>query len=260
MKSDFELMARFKAGDTEAFHALARRHHVYLHNFFFMLTGRESAALELTRGLFEQIIADRCRLPVERKFSTSLYRMGFSRWVAFEQNGGMKRHAAEPPIPEDFDRRVQVGEQKEALRLLASLPREMRFLLVLSETARLSFREIAEVLDISEEAVARKISEVLALASSALQKRAPQSAASPLAASQTPRQLPQLPVPQVQERSVPMPAGPAIATQDPASGQALPSLLGPSAVGPALTEPSVLDLETRDASAGGERPANSASE
>ena len=172
MKSDFELIARFKSGDSEAFHALARRHHVALHNFFFTLTGRESAAQELTRAVFEQLVADRYRLPVERKFSTSLYRLGYSRWVAFEQSGGLKRHSAEPAIPDDPDKREQVNEQNEALRLLSLLPRELKFLLVLSETNRLSFREIAEVLDISEEAVARRISQALSLLSASLQKPA----------------------------------------------------------------------------------------
>jgi RNA polymerase sigma-70 factor (ECF subfamily) len=172
MKSDFELIARFKSGDSEAFHALARRHHVSLHNFFFMLTGRESAAQELTRAVFEQLIADRYRLPVERKFSTSLYRLGYNRWVAFEQTGGMKRHAAETAEPEDSDQAQQINEQNEALRLLALLPRELKFLLVLSESNRLSFREIAEVLDISEEAVARRVSQAIALLSVSLQKPA----------------------------------------------------------------------------------------
>jgi DNA-directed RNA polymerase specialized sigma24 family protein len=173
MKNDFELMAKFKAGDSAAFHALARRHHVSVHNFFFMLSGRESAAQELTRGLFEQIVADRYRLPLERKFSTSLYRMGYSRWIAFEQTGGPRRHEQELPNAEDAEKIAQIVEQKEALRLLALLPRELKFLLVLSETLRLSFRQIAEILDISEEAVARRLSDAYALIKAPRQPQLP---------------------------------------------------------------------------------------
>src|SRR5262249_743036 len=148
-----------------------------------MLTGRESASIELTRSVFEQLVADRHRLPVERKFSTSLYRLGYSRWVAFEQAGGMKRHATPPAPPEDPDKRQQVEEQNEALRLLSLLPRDLKFLLVLSESNRLNFREIAEILDISEEAVARRISQATGLLSASLQRpalAAPSSESYPL--------------------------------------------------------------------------------
>lgn len=197
MKSDFELMAKFKSGDPVAFHALARRHHVSVYNFFLMLTGRETAAQELTRGIFEQIVADRYRLPLERKFSTSLYRLGYSRWVAFEQSGGNRRHEPEAlnnPNP-DAEKLEQIAAQKEALRLLSQLPRELRFLLVLSETLRLSFREIAEILDISEEAVARRLSDTYGILTGSLQQPALEA---PKAGAPAPAQA-QLPPPQISD-------------------------------------------------------------
>ncbi len=202
MKSDFELMAKFKSGDPAAFHALARRHHVSVYNFFLMLTGRETAAQELTRGIFEQLVADRYRLPLERKFSTSLYRLGYSRWVAFEQSGGNRRHEPDAPATQEADKLEQIAAQKESLRLLALLPRELKFLMVLSETLRLSFREIAEILDISEEAVARRLSDTYGILTGSLQQPALEA---PKIVPPPPRAQAQLPAPQT-----PLPSEPVV--------------------------------------------------
>ena len=72
-------------------------------------------------------------------------------------------------LPPDTDKQEQINAQKEALRLLSLLPRELRFLLVLSETLRLSFREIAEILDISEEAVGRRLTDTYTILTGSLQ-------------------------------------------------------------------------------------------
>ena len=220
MKSDFELMAKFKSGDPAAFHALARRHHVSVYNFFLMLTGRETAAQELTRGIFEQLVADRYRLPLERKFSTSLYRLGYSRWVAFEQSGGNRRHEPDAPATQEVDKLEQIAAQKESLRLLALLPRELKFLMVLSETLRLSFREIAEILDISEEAVARRLSDTYGILTGSLQQPALEApkAVPPPARAQAQLPAPQIPPPSISAEPVVPPTPEAASSGESGSG------------------------------------------
>src|SRR5258708_5652124 len=81
MKSDFELLTEFKAGDLDAFHRLARRHHVTIFNFFHMLAGTENAAEDLTRRVFTQMACERHRLQLDRKFLTSLLRFGYRHWI-----------------------------------------------------------------------------------------------------------------------------------------------------------------------------------
>jgi RNA polymerase sigma-70 factor (ECF subfamily) len=161
MKSDFELLTAFKAGDMEAFHRLARRHHVTIYNFFYMLTGSEGAAEDLTRRVFTQMATERHRLPLDRKFATSLYRFGYRHWILYAQSEAAvssTTHLLPGPAPV-LDAEAQ--DRAAADRLLNSLATEQRLIVVLSETNGLSYHEISEIVDISEEAVRRRMAEAM---------------------------------------------------------------------------------------------------
>lgn len=165
MKSDFELLTAFKAGDLEAFHRLARRHQVTIFNFFYMLSGTESAAEDLTRRVFTQMATERHRLPLDRKFLTSLFRFGYRHWILFTQSEAVSDRRGSNLLPAPVAAQnadTNALDQATAERLLSSLSNEQKLIVVLSETSGLSYREISDVVDISEQAVGRRMAEAFA--------------------------------------------------------------------------------------------------
>jgi RNA polymerase sigma-70 factor, ECF subfamily len=170
MKSDNELLHDFRRGDRTAFDKLVRRHHVTTLNFFHLLLASEKQACELTARVFLYIYNDTDEFRGEAQFLLYLYRAAYACWTDHLRREGTPSHALPPPLqtensaePATQTRNISdsavVIRNVNILSLLERLPNELRLLLVLHEFCGLSYVEMSRVIDISQEAVKRRIAE-----------------------------------------------------------------------------------------------------
>jgi RNA polymerase sigma-70 factor, ECF subfamily len=172
MKSDNELLHDFRRGDRAAFDRLIRRHHVTAVNFFHLLLGSEKLSEDLTARVFVHIFADNDEFKSESQFMLYLYRAAYATWSDYLRRDGTATHALPAPLhsesevlpaPETQTRNVSdsavIIRNVNILGLLERLPNELKLLLVLHEFCGLSYAEIARVVDISQDAVKRRMSE-----------------------------------------------------------------------------------------------------
>ena len=187
MKSDRELMADFRHGDRPAFHKLIRRHHVALLNFFHPLTGSQAAAEDLTQKTFLRIFAElelqaestlwgRSREDDAQPFTTFLtylFRTGYICWLEQLRREGLPRVLPQPitantSVPPVL---IDVAEiplppaetPPEIFALLAVLPNDLKPVVVLGEICRLSYAEIAAVLNVPTRAVRSRMKDAFAI-------------------------------------------------------------------------------------------------
>jgi RNA polymerase sigma-70 factor (ECF subfamily) len=143
--ADDRLVARFRAGDREAFDALVRRHQAALVRFVRRNAGddAEDVAQQAFVRAFEQLDGFAGR----SAFRTWLFRIGLN--LALNQARGRRRQPLPPPVSIATTEAVPAA----ALRaLVGALPHKQRLALELRLFDELSFREVGEVLGTSESA------------------------------------------------------------------------------------------------------------
>jgi RNA polymerase sigma-70 factor, ECF subfamily len=199
MKSDPELLAEFRRGDRRAFHKLVRRYHVRLLNFFYPLTASQNLADVLTQKVFLRIYTEnegRSETSHSRrtpKFQIYLFRLGYFCWLDYMRlvhRPALPRvisHTASPQTIALTQQTVNepTTQPTEALiELLASLPDELKAIVVMREINGLNYGEISGVLDVSEASVKSRMNEAfkhlsLTLRSTSTATTAPDTKSSP---------------------------------------------------------------------------------
>ena len=165
MLSDLELMAALQRGDRTALLKLVRRHQVTLYNFLRALCRDSARASDLCLQAFEQVFSSSSRTP-EMPFPLYLYRIAYECWVRQVQ----RRALALPEAPTSTHpdgvthpnapalvNSAAPAARKDGDALIECLSPELKVLLVLKEAGQLSYEEIAVVLEISPERVARRM-------------------------------------------------------------------------------------------------------
>lgn len=160
--SDEELMLALKGGDRAAFEALYRRYRDRLYAFLVRHIGDSATAQDLFQETFLRVLRARARYQPRAPFATWLFTIARNLYLDSVKRAGIPRtsseleaalHAAPDPRPDP----LQALEEREADALLrravASLAEEDRAILVLSRFEGFRYRQIAEILGISEDAV-----------------------------------------------------------------------------------------------------------
>src|SRR5207244_583966 len=143
-----------QAGDRPAFAALVERYWERLYRWLYHLTHDRHAAEDLAQETFLKAFAHLERFQAGTNFRAWLFRIAHNTF-ANQCRVARRRH----PLPEDLATHDQGPEARllsqEALQglahALAQLPTEYRAALLLRAEEDLSFRQIADVLGLTEE-------------------------------------------------------------------------------------------------------------
>jgi len=160
---DVRLMLAFRSGDAAAFDALFHRWAGPLQRYLGRMLRDAGSAEELVQEVFLRVHGARERYAPEARFSTWLYRIATNLALnelrrprrrephrSHDEEGGPTL-VSEQARPEAVVDAKRLGERVE--RELASLPEKQRAALCLTAVEGLSYAEVAEALEVSEQAV-----------------------------------------------------------------------------------------------------------
>jgi RNA polymerase sigma-70 factor (ECF subfamily) len=162
-------------GDSAAFNLLVWRWEKPLYNFVYKYVGHATLAEDLVQDTFVRMLKSIGRYAHQGSFSTWLYRIAINlckdhlkRKRApmvslhdYYTTGSGERVYVQDRIPDERSRTddgLKADEREELVRrLLSSLPEEERIVILLKEYQELTFREIAEVLNVPEGTVKSRL-------------------------------------------------------------------------------------------------------
>jgi RNA polymerase sigma-70 factor (ECF subfamily) len=149
------LIVQARAGDRPAFAGLVERYWDRLYRWLYHLTRDRHAAEDLVQETLLKAFAGLKRFQPGTKFSAWLFRIAHNNFANYYRLAQRRREA----LPKDLPARgqgpceqAQSHEAQETLtRAIQRLPHEFRAALLLRIEEGLSFRQIAEVLELTEE-------------------------------------------------------------------------------------------------------------
>jgi RNA polymerase sigma-70 factor, ECF subfamily len=154
LHEEARIIVRARDGDRAAFAELVERYWQRLFRWLFQLTRDRHAAEDLCQETFLRAFAHLNRFQPGTNFTAWIYRIGHNAF-ANQCRATRKRE----PLPDDlYDRGVgpvedAIGREaaEDVARALKQLPTDYRAALLLRVEEDLSFRQIAEVLGLTEE-------------------------------------------------------------------------------------------------------------
>lgn len=169
------LIEACQEGDSSAFNLLVWRWEKPLYNFIYKYVGDATLAEDLVQDTFIRVLKSIRRYTHLGSFSTWLYRIAINLCKDhikrkrlplislhdYYTTGSGERIYVQDRIQDEgarTDESLKAEEREELVRrLLASLPEEERIVILLKEYQELTFREIAEVLDVPEGTVKSRL-------------------------------------------------------------------------------------------------------
>ena len=165
--TEAELVQAARKGDQDAFAQLVEANQGRIYTLAYRMTGNADTAADLTQETFLSAWQSLPRFREKSAFSTWLYRMAVNACIDFlrrEKRRGvlplppdgaaLPLPGQEPSPPEALERQELVGAVHQAL---ATLSPHHRKVLVLRDLEGLSYREIAQLLQLEEGTVKSRI-------------------------------------------------------------------------------------------------------
>lgn len=165
--SDAEVMLRVAAGDDSAFDYLVEKFRRPLISFMYRMAHNQAVAEDLAQEVFLRVYRSRHTYAAEAKFTTWLYRIATNLAVNHARDSRQERAAVslDEPDPETGATRdvadpsltvEQALLRRERLaeirRQVEALPERQRLAVIMHKYQGLDYRQIAEVLKLSESA------------------------------------------------------------------------------------------------------------
>ena len=166
---DEELMLRFGEGDRAAFGELVRRHEGPIYRYILRSVNNQARAEELVQDLFLRVCKAAKRYSSSAKFTTWLYTIARNLCIDNARKSSKRNHLSLDHKEEDgkslLERTADVGEQTASswvLRkefrahleeALETLPEEQREVFLMRQVGGLKFREIAVIMEVSENTI-----------------------------------------------------------------------------------------------------------
>jgi RNA polymerase sigma-70 factor (ECF subfamily) len=142
-------------GDRQAFAGLVERYWDRLYRWLYHLTHDRHAAEDLTQEAFLKALAHLDKFKVGSNFRAWLFRIAHNTFLNQVRNNNRTRLPVPEDLPADGEGPVEQVLNREALQLLArtvgKLPAEFRAAFLLRVEEEMSFRQIADVLGLTEE-------------------------------------------------------------------------------------------------------------
>ncbi|HXE89799.1 MAG TPA: sigma-70 family RNA polymerase sigma factor [Terriglobales bacterium] len=167
--SDAEVMLRVAAGDDAAFDHLVEKFRRPIVGFMYRMVHNQAVAEELAQEAFLRVYRSRKSYRAEARFTTWLYRIATNLAVNYARDTRNERAQAttsldEPPAEGERPLDVADGaptaeqlllakERREAIRRrVEALPERQRLAVLLHKYQGMDYREIGEVMKLSESA------------------------------------------------------------------------------------------------------------
>ncbi|MGD0548000.1 MAG: sigma-70 family RNA polymerase sigma factor [Terracidiphilus sp.] len=167
---DVAAMMRAAAGDEAAFNFLAEKYHRPIIHFLFRMVRNQAIAEELAQEVFLRVYRARQSYRAEAKFSTWLYRIAANLAVNHARDTKHERTVqyvyldapdeetgAAPEVADgalSVEQQLLRAERMKAIRAkVRSLPERQRMAVLMHKYQGMDYREIGEVLKLSESAV-----------------------------------------------------------------------------------------------------------
>jgi RNA polymerase sigma-70 factor, ECF subfamily len=149
------LVRRAQKGDRDAFARLIETYWDSLHRWMYRLTRHRQTAEDLTQETFLKAYARLQSFKAGTNFHAWVFRIGFNTFANHRRDNARTRETLPEQVESKSDGPVEQAIDRESLRLLETavnrLPDEFRLAFLLRVQEGLSFREIAPVLDLTEE-------------------------------------------------------------------------------------------------------------
>ena len=169
-ESDAAIMLRAAEGDEAAFNFLAEKYHRPIHYFLFRMVRNQAIAEELAQEVFLRVYRSRGSYRAEARFTTWLYRIATNLAVNYARDSKRERAVqnvyldapdgetgARPEVAGDelsAEERLLGEERMKAIRArVMELPERQRMAVFMQKYQGMEYREIGEVLKLSESAV-----------------------------------------------------------------------------------------------------------
>jgi RNA polymerase sigma-70 factor (ECF subfamily) len=167
--SDAAIMLRAAAGDEAGFNYLAEKYHRPIYHFLFRMVHNQAIAEELAQEVFLRVYRSRQSYRAEARFSTWLYRIATNLAVNHARDTKYERAARNvyldapdeqtgttPDVADDepsVEQRLMREERMKAIRThVMALPERQRMAVLMHKYHGMDYREIGEVLKLSESA------------------------------------------------------------------------------------------------------------
>jgi RNA polymerase sigma-70 factor (ECF subfamily) len=167
--SDAAIMLRAAAGDEAGFNYLAGKYHRPIFHFLFRMVRNQAIAEELAQEVFLRVYRSRQSYRAEARFSTWLYRIATNLAVNHARDTKHERAARNvyldapdeqtgvtPDVADEepsVEQRLLREERMKAIRThVMALPERQRMAVLMHKYQGMEYREIGEVLKLSESA------------------------------------------------------------------------------------------------------------
>jgi RNA polymerase sigma-70 factor (ECF subfamily) len=153
--TEADLVRKTQAGDRQAFAVLIERYWDGLYRWLYHLGHNRHAAEDLAQDTFLKALGAINTFQAGSNFRAWIYRIAYNRFLNTRRAEGRVRQRFPENLPDLDDGPVEQAMSREGLRLLARavgrLPAEFRSAFLLRAEQGLSFREIAAVMNVTEE-------------------------------------------------------------------------------------------------------------
>ena len=159
--SDEQIVERALTGDAEAFGEIVRRWERRIFALAYGMLGREEDARDATQETFLSAFRNLRNFRGEAKVSSWLHRIAVNQCITRQRRAGVRKESAlddeEEKDAANFASPLEVSPARIAegrertgavRRAVNSLPVELRQVIVMKEFEELTFREIADALDL----------------------------------------------------------------------------------------------------------------
>jgi len=165
MEEDFELLAKFKKGDEQAFELLMRKYKMAVFNIIYSIIGDADEADDIAQEVFLKVYTKAGSFKWKSSFPTWLYRITVNRCLdelrkrkdkfisletEFDQDEELKLKDVLASKEEDVTEKLRRKELEDIIqKAMNSLPQRDRIILTLKEIEGLSYKEISQIMKIS---------------------------------------------------------------------------------------------------------------
>jgi RNA polymerase sigma-70 factor (ECF subfamily) len=164
--TDEQIIGRVRDGETRTFGELVRRYQDTVYGMVVRFVGRSDDAQDIAQEVFLRVFRGLDGFKGESKFSTWLYRITWNLcadWLRRNRRpdrrvAGMEEADSLPDGRTDLEEGFLEEEQREALRrALDTLDEKYRSVVVLHYYQKLSYDQIAEILDMPVKTVETRL-------------------------------------------------------------------------------------------------------
>jgi RNA polymerase sigma-70 factor (ECF subfamily) len=172
--TDEVLMQRYQGGDRSVFGELVRRHKTPVYNFILRQVRTPSAAEDLTQDVFVRVVQNATEFRHSSRFSTWIYTIARNIAIDHLRKMSLRRHPSlDQPSKSDEDDAPTLGERTKDAHPSATvdravistelgfrirnaveeLPDDQREVFLLREVGNVPFKDIADMIGVSENTI-----------------------------------------------------------------------------------------------------------